>query len=252
MNYYSVGAIYFSELARSTDDLLPGFIAPIVSASLYFIVFGFVNIGFGSINNLSYVNFIVPGLIMLTLVSDTVVNSAFGIFMPKDSGAIYEILAAPISPFETVLGYAGASLTKALILAVAMLASARVFVSYSVLHPIWMALILISTLSAFSMFGLIVGIWARGWRQLIGVPTLILTPLTFLGGGLYSVDALPEGWKRISFYDPMLYVVSAFRWSFYGASVVDISHCFWVIVASLLVVLAVLAWCLKTGYRLRT
>jgi ABC-2 type transport system permease protein len=202
--------------------------------------------------HIGYVNFVMPGLIIMAAITEVVFNAAIGFFMPKESGAIYEILAAPISAAETVLGYAGASLTKALLLAVILLSNARVFVAYSILHPVGMVLVLFVTLATFSFFGLILGIWARAWQQLIAIPALVLTPLAFLGGTFYSIDMLPPEWRKLSLFNPMLYVVSAFRWSFYGKSAVDIGLCWIVILLILLTCLAVLWRIFKTGYRLRT
>lgn len=252
VNLHAVRAIYGFELARTRRTLLQSIAAPVISTSLYFIVFGAAIGGrMTAIEGVSYGAFIVPGLIMLSILTESVSNASFGIYMPRFSGTIYEVLSAPISAIEIVLGYVGAAATKSMILGVIILATARLFVDFTIVHPLWMVAFLLLTSIAFSFFGFIVGVWADGWEKLSMVPLLIITPLTFLGGSFYSIGMLPPLWRRIALFNPVVYLVSGFRWSFYGAADVAASVSFAITLAFLALCMVLVAWIFRTGYRLK-
>jgi ABC-2 type transport system permease protein len=252
MNGYAIKAIYTFEMARTWRTLLQSIAAPVISTSLYFIVFG---AAIGSrmieIDGISYGAFIVPGLIMLSLLTESISNASFGIYMPKFSGTIYEVLSAPISAFEILAGYVGAAATKSIILGLIMLLTARLFVNFTILHPLWMIAFLVLTSVTFSLFGFIIGIWADGFEKLQLVPLLIVTPLTFLGGSFYSIDMLPPVWRTITLFNPVVYLISGFRWSFYGASDVSVGVSLSMTLAFMALCLALVWWIFKTGYRLK-
>jgi ABC-2 type transport system permease protein len=252
MNLHAIRAIYGFELHRTWRTLFQSIASPVLSTSLYFIVFG---AAIGSrmmhIGGVSYGAFIVPGLIMLSILTESVSNASFGIFMPKYSGTIYEILSAPIATAEIVLGYIGAAATKSVILGTIILITARLFVSFHIAHPAWMAAALVVTSITFSFFGFIIGIWADGFEKLQVVPLMIITPLTFLGGSFYSVDMLPPLWQKIALVNPVVYLISGFRWSFYGIADVNIVISFTMTLVFLLLCLATVSLILRTGYKLK-
>ena len=253
MNLYAVKAIYKFELARTWRTLMQSIASPVISTSLYFIVFGSaIGSRMVAIEGISYGAFIVPGLIMLSILTESIMNGSFGIYMPRFSGTIYEVLSAPISPFEIVLGYVGAAATKSVILGLLILATARLFVEFHIVHPVWMVGFLVLTSVAFSLLGFVIGVWADGWEKLQIVPMMIVTPLTFLGGSFYSISMLPELWQKIALFTPVVYLVSGFRWSFYGISDVGVG---WSLLATFGFVLVCLAaiWAIfRTGYKLKT
>lgn len=252
MNFHSIRAMYMFEMARAWRTLLQSIVAPVISTSLYFVVFG---AALGSriteIDGISYGAFIVPGLVMLSLLTQSVSNASFGIYFPKFTGTIYELLSAPVSYREIVLSYVGAAATKSIFLGMIILATAGIFVPLQVLHPVWMILFLVLTAVTFSLFGFIIGIWADNFEKLQLVPLLIITPLTFLGGSFYSIKMLPPIWHTISLFNPVVYLISGFRWSFYGSADVNIAVSLSMTVVFLAVFLAIVAWIFKTGYRLK-
>lgn len=252
MNLYAVHAIYTFEMARTFRTVLQSIAAPVLSTSLYFVVFGSaIGERMASIDGVEYGAFIVPGLMMLSILTESISNASFGIYMPKFSGTIYEILSAPISATEIVLGYVGAAATKSVMLGAIILATARMFVPFGILHPGWMIAFLVLTSVTFSLFGFIIGVWADGFEKLQLVPMLIVMPLTFLGGSFYSIRMLPPLWQDLTLLNPVVYLVSGFRWSFYGVSDVSV----WVSIAMTLAFLAaclvIVGWIFRTGYRLR-
>ena len=253
MNIYAIKAIYKFELARTWRTLMQSIASPVISTSLYFIVFGSaIGSKMVEIDGISYGAFIVPGLIMLSILTESIMNASFGIYMPKFSGTIYEVLSAPVSPVEIVVGYVGAAATKSVILGLIILATARLFVDFSILHPFWMISFLVLTAVTFSLFGFMIGVWADGWEKLQIVPMMIVTPLTFLGGSFYSISMLPEVWQKIALFNPVVYLISGFRWSFYGISDVDVrislAATFGFMVLCLIGVWAIF----RTGYKLKT
>ncbi len=253
MNVHAIRAIYGFELARTWRTLLQSILAPVISTSLYFIVFGTaIGARMQSIDGVSYGAFIVPGLTMLSILTESISNASFGIYMPRFAGTIYEVLSAPISVLEIVIGYVGAAATKSVILGTIILLTARLFVPYGVLHPLWMMAFLLLTSVTFSFFGFIIGIWANGWEQLQLVPLLIVTPLTFLGGSFYSVAMLPEPWRELALFNPIVYLVSGFRWSFYGRSDVNMLLSVGMTLLFLALCLVAVAWIFRTGYRLKS
>jgi ABC-2 type transport system permease protein len=252
MNVHAIRAIYLFEMARTWRTLLQSVVAPVISTSLYFVVFGAaIGSRMAATGGVSYGAFIVPGLIMLSLLTQSVSNASFGIFFPKFSGTIYEILSAPVSYIEIVTGYVGAAASKSILLGLIILATARMFVAFEIAHPLLMLAFLILTSVTFSLFGFIIGIWADGFEKLQLVPLLIVTPLTFLGGSFYSIDMLPPLWRTLTLANPVVYLVSGFRWSFYGTSDISAGVSLVMIMAFLIACIAAVAWIFKTGYRLR-
>jgi ABC-2 type transport system permease protein len=253
MNFHAIRAIYLFEMARTWRTLLQSIVSPVISTSLYFVVFGAaIGSHIPEIDGVSYGAFIVPGLIMLSLLTQSISNASFGIYFPKFVGTIYEILSAPVSFLEITIAYVGAAATKSIILGTIILATAALFVDLTIVHPIWMILFLVLTAVTFSLFGFIIGIWADGFEKLQLVPLLIVTPLTFLGGAFYSINMLPPFWQNVTLFNPVLYLVSGFRWSFYGASDVSVGISLGMTLAFLALCLGVVAWIFKTGYRLKT
>ena len=245
-------AIYAFEMARAWRTLMQSIVSPVISTSLYFIVFGAaIGSRIPQVENVSYGAFIVPGLIMLSLLTQSISNASFGIYFPKFTGSIYELLSAPISYFEIVVSYVGAAATKSIILGVIILATAGLFVPLRIDHPFWMVLFLLLTAVTFSLVGFIIGIWADGFEKLQVVPLLIVTPLTFLGGSFYSIAMLPPFWQKVTLFNPVVYLVSGFRWSFYGLADVSIGISLAMTLAFLGASLAIVAWIFKTGYRLK-
>lgn len=252
MNLYAIRAIYLFELARTWRTLMQSIATPVISTSLYFVVFGSaIGASIVQVQGVSYAAFIVPGLIMLALLTESISNAAFGIYMPKYSGTIYELLSAPVSYLEIVLGYVGAAATKSVILGLIILLTARLFVSFEIAHPLWMLAFLLLTAITFSLFGFIIGIWADGWEKLQIVPALIVTPLAFLGGSFYSIDMLPPLWQKITLLNPVVYLISGFRWSFYGIADVDVGISLGMTLSFLLLCLVAVWWIFRTGYRIR-
>ena len=252
MNYRAVGAIYTFEMARTGRTLLQSIVAPVISTSLYFIVFGAaIGSRIPEIEGVSYGAFIVPGLIMLMLLTQSVANASFGIYFPKFTGTIYELLSAPVSAFEIVLGYVGAAATKSIILGLLILATAALFVPLRIAHPIWMLTFLVLTAVSFSLFGFILGIWADGFEKLQVVPLLIITPLTFLGGTFYSISVLPPAWQTVALFNPVVYLISGFRWSFFETADVSVGISLAMTVLFLTVCVVTVWWIFKTGYRLK-
>ncbi|MFC7299954.1 ABC transporter permease [Herminiimonas aquatilis] len=252
MNIYAIRAIYQFELARTWRTLMQSIASPVISTSLYFVVFGAaIGSRMVEVNGISYGAFIVPGLIMMALMTESISNASFGIFMPKYAGTIYEILSAPISYVEIVIGYVGAAATKSIILGVLILATARLFVAFDIAHPIWMLTFLILTAVTFSLFGFIIGIWATGFEKLQIIPMLIVTPLAFLGGSFYSISMLPPVWQKIALVNPVVYLISGFRWSFYGVSDVSVTVSIAMTLVFLTLCLTAVWYIFKTGYRLK-
>ena len=252
MNLYGVKAIFAFEMARMRRTLMQSVASPVLSTSLYVIVFGAaIGSRVASIDGIDYGAFIVPGLIMMAILTQSVANGAFGIYMPRFSGTIYELLSAPISPLEAVLGYVGAAATKSVLLGLLMLATARLFVDFSIAHPLWMLAFLVLTSIAFSLLGFILGVWADGFEKLQIVPLMLVQPLAFLGGTFYSVHMLAAPWQHIALFNPVLYLVSGFRWSFFGSADVGVAASLGITLAFLLLCLGVVAWIFKTGYRLK-
>jgi ABC-2 type transport system permease protein len=253
MNLPAVQAIYAFEMARTRRTLLQSIVAPVISTSLYFIVFGAAIGGrIPEIEGVSYGAFIVPGLVMLMLLTQSVTNASFGIYFPKFTGTIYEILSAPVSPMEVIVGYVGAAATKSIILGLIILATAGLFVPLRIAHPVWMFGFLVLTAVSFSLFGFIIGIWADGFEQLQFIPLLIITPLTFLGGTFYSISVLPPLWQKVTLFNPVVYLVSGFRWSFYEVADVHIGVSLAMTSLFLAACVGAVWWIFKTGYRLKT
>ncbi|MGJ4905881.1 ABC transporter permease [Bradyrhizobium sp. HKCCYLS2058] len=252
MNFRAVAAIYKFEMARTWRTLLQSIVSPVVSTSLYFVVFGAaIGSRISEVDGVSYGTFIVPGLVMLSVLTQSISNASFGIYFPKFIGTIYEILSAPISHFEIVLGYVGAAATKSIILGLIILATAGLFVPLHVQHPVWMLSFLVLTAVTFSLFGFIIGIWADGFEKLQMVPMLVVTPLTFLGGSFYSVNMLPPTWHSIALLNPVVYLISGFRWSFYEIADVRVEISVGVTLLFLAICMAIIWWIFKTGYRLK-
>lgn len=253
MNLHAVRAIYLFEMARTRRTLLQSILAPVISTSLYFVVFGSaIGSRIPEIDGVSYGAFIVPGLIMLTLLTQSVSNASFAIFFPKFSRTIYELLSAPVSHFEIVLSYVGAAATKSVVLSLIILSTAGLFVEIRIDHPFWMIAFLLLTAVTFSLFGFIIGIWADNFEKLQLVPLLIITPLAFLGGSFYSINMLPEFWKTVTLFNPVVYLVSGFRWSFYGSADVSVGISLAMTLMFLGIFLVIVAWMFRTGYRLKT
>ena len=252
MNVHAIRAIYRFEMARTRRTLLQSIVSPVISTSLYFVVFGAaIGSRIQQVGGVSYGSFIVPGLIMLTLLTQSVSNASFGIYFPRFTGTIYELLSAPVSYFEIVMSYVGAAATKSIVLGLIILGTAALFVPLSILHPLWMILFLVLTAITFSLLGFIIGIWADGFEKLSLVPLLIVTPLTFLGGSFYSIDMLPPFWQKVTLANPVVYLVSGFRWSFYGIGDVHVLVSLGMTLAFLALFLAIVAWIFRTGYRLK-
>jgi ABC-2 type transport system permease protein len=252
VNRQGVWAIYRFEMARFTRTIVQSVVTPVITTSLYFVVFGAaIGARMSSVGGVSYGAFIVPGLIMLSLFTTSISNASFGIYFPKFTGTIYELLSAPISFFEMIVGYVGAAVTKSVVLALTILVTASAFVPVRIHHPLVMIAFLLLTATTFSLFGFVIGIWAKGFEQLQIIPALVVTPLTFLGGAFYSIDMLPHAWRTVALFNPVVYLISGFRWSFYGLADVDVGVSLAMTGAFLLVLLSVVAWMFKTGYRLK-
>jgi ABC-2 type transport system permease protein len=252
MNLRAVQAIYQFEMARTGRTIWQSIVSPVLSTSLYFVVFGAaIGSRITEIEGVPYGAFIVPGLIMLTLLTQSTMNASFGIYFPRFTGTIYEILSAPVSPFEIVLGYVGAAATKSIILGLIILATSWLFVPLQIAHPFWMVAFLLLTAATFSLLGFIIGIWAEGFERLQIVPLLIITPLTFLGGSFYSIDVLPPFWQTVSLFNPIVYLISGFRWSFYEIADVSVPASVAAISLFILVCLVTVAWIFRTGYRIK-
>ena len=253
MNFHAIRAIYVFEMARTFRTILQSIVTPVISTSLYFVVFGAaIGSRITDIDGVSYGAFIVPGLIMLSLLTQSISNASFGIFFPKFTGTIYELLSAPVSYVEIVISYVGAAATKSVILGVIILATSGLFVPVQIMHPFWMLAFLVLTAVTFSLFGFLLGIWAEGFEKLQLVPFLIITPLIFLGGSFYSIDMLPPFWQTVTLFNPVVYLISGFRWSFYGVADVSVALSLGMTVFFLVVCLTAVWWIFKTGYRLKT
>ncbi|WP_415903803.1 ABC transporter permease [Neptuniibacter sp. QD48_55] len=253
MNFYGIRAIYKFEMARTFRTLMQSIASPVLSTSLYFIVFGTaIGSRMGEIDGISYAAFIIPGLLMLSLLSESISNASFGIFFPKFSGTIYEVLSAPVSPFEIVVGYVGAAATKSVMLGLLILATASLFVDYTILHPLWMLCFLVITAITFSLFGFVIGIWADDFQKLQIIPLMVITPLTFLGGAFYSINMLPEPWQTISLFNPVVYLVSGFRWAFYGVADVNVGLSLGMTILFMMSCMAIIACIFRSGYRIRS
>jgi ABC-2 type transport system permease protein len=253
VNVYAIKAIYRFEMARTFRTLTQSIASPVLSTSLYFVVFGSAIGGrMGQIDGVSYGAFIVPGLVMLSLLSESISNASFGIYLPKWSGTIYELLSAPVGTVEVILGYVGAAATKSLMLGALILGTARLFVPYEIEHPIWMITFLVLTATTFSMFGFIIGLWADSFQKLQTIPLMVVTPLTFLGGAFYSIHMLPPFWQKVTLFNPVVYLISGMRWSFYGTADVDVVVSAGATFGFLLVCAGLIAYIFKTGWRLKS
>jgi ABC-2 type transport system permease protein len=252
MNVFAIRAIYRFEMARTFRTLMQSIAAPVLSTALYFVVFGAaIGARMGTVDGVGYGSFIVPGLIMLSILTESVSNASFGIYLPKWSGTIFELLSAPVSYVEVLIGYVGAAATKSVMLGVLILVTARVFVPYGIVHPVWMVAFLILTAVSFSLLGFILGVWAGNFEQLQVVPLMILTPLTFLGGAFYSISMLPPLWQKITLFNPVVYLISGFRWSFYGTADVNVLASAAATLCFLALCVAAVAWIFRTGYKLK-
>lgn len=252
-NWPAVKAIYRFEMARTFRTLTQSIASPVLSTSLYFVVFGAaIGARMGDVEGVGYGAFIIPGLIMLSLLNESISNASFGIYMPKWSGTIFELLSAPVSFVEVVLGYVGAAATKSLILGLLILATARLFVPYHIAHPLWMVAFLLLTCVGFSLFGFIIGLWADDFQKLQVIPLMVVTPLTFLGGAFYSINMLPPLWQKIALFNPVVYLISGFRWSFYGVADVAVGVSIAAILGFLAACLLAAWWIFRTGYKIRT
>ena len=252
MNLYGVKAIYLSEMARMMRTRLQSIASPVISTSLYFIVFGAaIGTRMTEVDGVSYGAFIIPGLIMLMLLNESISNASFGIYMPRFTGTIYEVLSAPVSPVEIVVGYVGAAATKSVLLGLLGLLTARLFVDYEIQHPVWMLGFLILTAVTFSLFGFIIGVWADGFEKLQIIPLMIVTPLAFLGGSFYSITMLPPFWQTVTLFNPVVYLISGFRWSFYGAADVHIGVSVGMTLVFLTLCTTAVWWIFRTGYRIK-
>lgn len=252
MNVHAIRAIYRFEMARTFRTLMESIVSPVLSTSLYFIVFGAaIGARMGEVDGVGYGAFIIPGLIMLSLLSESISNASFGIYLPKWSGTIYELLSAPVSAFEIVVGYVGAAATKSLMLGTLILVTARFFVDYEIAHPFWMVCFLLLTALTFSLFGFIIGLWADSFQRLQLIPLMVVTPLTFLGGAFYSINMLPPLWQKIALFNPVVYLISGFRWSFYGIADVNVVVSASAILGFLGLCLLAVWWIFHTGWRLK-
>ncbi|MEO8846009.1 MAG: ABC transporter permease [Kofleriaceae bacterium] len=253
MNGHAIRAIYRFEMARAFRTWMQSILSPVLSTSLYFVVFGSAIGGkIKSIDGIPYGAFIIPGLVMLSLLGESISNASFGIYLPKWSGTIYELLSSPVSVAEVVIGYIGAAASKSLMLGALILVTARAFVPYQIQHPVWMVAFLILTAVTFSTFGFIIGLWADSFQKLQTIPIMIITPLTFLGGAFYSIDMLPSTWQKIALLNPVVYLISGMRWAFYGHGDVDVMISFGAICGFLVVCMAAIGWIFKTGYKLKS
>lgn len=252
MNRYAIAAIYRFEMARTFRTLTQSLAAPVLSTSLYFVVFGAaIGSRMGEVDGVSYGAFIIPGLVMLSLLSESISNASFGIYMPKWSGTIYQLLSAPVMWWEAVIGYVGAAATKSVLLGLLILLTARLFVPYQIEHPFWMLAFLLLTALSFSLFGFIIGLWADSWEKLQVIPLMVVTPLTFLGGAFYSISMLPPVWQTITLFNPVVYLISGFRWSFYGRADVAVEISLLAICGFLLLCVLLVWWIFRSGWRLR-
>ena len=253
MNSHAIRSIYVFEMSRTFRTIMQSILSPVISTSLYFIVFGSaIGSRMNQIDGVSYAAFIIPGLTMLSLLMESISNASFGIYMPRFAGTIYEVLSAPIGAFEILAGYVGAAASKSIMLGTIILVTARLFVSYEIAHPLWMVAFLVLTAVTFSLFGFMIGLWADGFEKLQIVPMLIVTPLTFLGGSFYSIKMLPPIWQKITLFNPVVYLVSGFRWSFYDVSDVSVEMSLSMTVVFLLLCLGIVRWMFATGYRLKS
>ena len=253
MNRRAILAIYSFEMARTFRTLLQSIVSPVISTALYFVVFGSaIGSRMTEIDGVPYAAFIIPGLTMLSLLTESISNGSFGIYMPRFSGTIYEVLSAPIGWFEIVAGYVGAAASKSILLGAIILLTARIFVPYSIAHPLWMVLFLLLTAVTFSMFGFIIGLWADNFQKLQLIPMLVVTPLTFLGGAFYSISMLPPFWQKVALLNPVVYLISGFRWSFYGTADVGLVWSLGMTSLFLLLSLVIVSWMFRTGYRLKS
>jgi ABC-2 type transport system permease protein len=251
-NRHGVWAIYKFEMARAMRTVVQSLVTPVITTSLYFVVFGAaIGSKLATAGGVQYGAFIVPGLIMLALFTESLSNASFGIYFPKFTGTIYELLSAPVSYVEIVMAYVGAAASKSIVLGVIILATASLFVPIQIQHPVWMIAFLLLTAVTFSLFGFIIGVWAKGFEQLQFIPMLVITPLTFLGGAFYSIDMLPQAWRTFSLFNPIVYLISGFRWSFYGAADVSVGISMGMTLGFLALCLALVSWIFKTGYRLK-
>ena len=252
LNWHAIRAIYRFEMARTFRTITQSIASPVLSTSLYFVVFGAaIGSRMGEVDGISYGAFIIPGLIMLSLLNESISNASFGIYMPKWAGTIYELLSAPVSYIEVVIGYVGAAATKSLILGLLILVTARIFVPYEIAHPFWMVGFLLLTAVTFSLFGFIIGLWADDFQKLQVIPLMIVTPLTFLGGAFYSINMLPPVWQKITLFNPVVYLISGFRWSFYGVADVNVVVSLTAILGFLALCLAAVWWIFRTGWKLK-
>ncbi|MDH5471697.1 MAG: ABC transporter permease [Gammaproteobacteria bacterium] len=252
MNIYAIRVIYKYEMLRFRNTLMQSFASPVISTALYFVVFGSaIGSRIETINGVSYGTFIVPGLMMLTLLTQSISNASFGIFFPKFTGTIYEVMSAPISFFEILIGYVGAAATKSMIIGLVILGTAGFFVPLNIAHPVWMMGFLILTCISFSLFGFIIGLWATNFEKLQLIPMLVITPLVFLGGSFYTIDMLPPAWQTVTLFNPVVYLISGFRWSFFEVSDVSVALSLFMVLVFLILCLVVVWWMFKTGYRLK-
>jgi ABC-2 type transport system permease protein len=253
MNFHAVRAIYGFEMARFRRTLFGSALTPVLTTSLYFIVFGSAIGGrMQSIDGIPYAAFIIPGLMMLTLLGESIANGSFGIYMPRFTGTVYELLSAPVNVPETLLGYVGAAATKSVILGIIILATARIFVDYQIAHPVWVAIFLVLIAVTFAMFGFILGLWADSFEKLQIVPMMVVTPLTFLGGTFYSISMLPPAWQTITLFNPVVYLISGFRWAFFDIADVNFAVSLAMTILFLVICIGIVVWIFRTGYRLRT
>jgi ABC-2 type transport system permease protein len=253
MNVHAIRAIYRFEMARTFRTITQSILSPVLSTSLYFVVFGSaIGSRMGQVDGVSYGAFIVPGLVMLALLSESISNASFGIYLPKWSGTIYELLSAPVGAVEVIIGYVGAAATKSLMLGTLILVTARVFVPYDIEHPVWMVIFLVLTSTTFSMFGFIIGLWADSFQKLQTIPLMVVTPLTFLGGAFYSIHMLPPFWQKVTLVNPVVYLISGMRWAFYGTADVDVAISAGATFGFLILCSGTIAYILKTGWRLKS
>ncbi|MBS1122524.1 MAG: transporter permease [Deltaproteobacteria bacterium] len=253
MNVHAIRAIYRFEMARTFRTVVQSIASPVLTTSLYFVVFGSaIGSRMGQVGDVGYGAFIIPGLVMLSILGESISNASFGIYLPKFSGTIFELLSAPVSSLEVVIGYVGAAATKSIMLGTLILVTARVFVPYEILHPIWMVGFLVLTSVTFSLFGFIIGLWADSFQKLQLIPVMVVTPLTFLGGAFYSINMLPPVWQKIALLNPVVYLISGFRWSFYGTSDVNVAVSLGMIFGFLVLCMTAVWWVFKTGYKMKT